>query len=925
MNNEDIEVSIKQYPTSFLEELFEHNIRVVHTKIQLLNWEENVIKEIQGIVKSGSYNADGNSRVRRNLSLTFASKDRDDQLIYTYLTADKKIKLFIGLENFTDRYQEDKIIWFNMGIFILTEPAHSHSVDSTTLTINAQDKMTMLNGILGGRLAMPVSFVEKKNGKTQSLSWRDIFMTSAVTFGNENPGKVVVDSVPDYINEYTQVKSVSGLKDDFIHVDAPEDVEGERIIVDAWSPTIPETEINFSKGDRLYKLSRFGPPNPSAGTSSTQESYQKNVNEPITSIFEDIVEAMSNTHEFFYTRNGDLMFQPIKNYINEVFDPEKDEDLGYFAYELSMDSFIPNYTRLPFTYNFADKKTTTRFNNNPTYTNIKNDFVATRETGEILEIAIDHKPTIQEIREWFIGVAKDFNMDSTEMDFLAKDGTRREPYRVDTDTVPFEFKEASAGQKAQYIEVPLDRIPWQVGLGLKNYFIRNIYGAATVRVLPRWGQECESMIFKWVASEDKKSLIPNTGIFNPSFITAGTPWLAGYPVSVSANTEKDVEELDTLNPIFSDKGDSSFWTYFLDLIPTESQLGKYSIEYLGKRTIGVSNKSASTMFRVNPEELIVMTEGELADLGGDSILYNLRQQGSAYAVIRDIQDQYFKPTAVVSQSDIMPYGAIQGEPAKFEDLKFMVAGPAGDTYTYLVGGRFTGTFGINKDLQGKESNGSVLVSSGVFTHPKTKQTYEQTDSTLIKSPMGDSEDVSTYGFVMYIDNKEARCPNSGQSKYFAIVKNDNTSWVYAEDLDGKVNWKPFTPDQEKDCIIAGLTRTVYTGNGAIGDGWSSGKIDDFGDLSTIRDSQLENLFGIDGGVDLFSSIRSLIYKHTNTADVITVECLPVYTLEPNTLIYVEDEISDIYGMFMITNYSLQLNTEGSPLMTISAIKTNPVI
>ncbi|MEA7336344.1 hypothetical protein ONQ69_23640, partial [Salmonella enterica subsp. enterica serovar Kentucky] len=134
-----------QYPTSFLEELFEHNIRVVHTKIQLLNWDEQVLKEIQGIVKSGSYNADGTSRVRRNLSLTFSVKDRDDELVYKYLTPDKKIKLYIGLENQTSRYQEDEIIWFNMGIFILTEPSYSHSVDTATISINAQDKMTMLN------------------------------------------------------------------------------------------------------------------------------------------------------------------------------------------------------------------------------------------------------------------------------------------------------------------------------------------------------------------------------------------------------------------------------------------------------------------------------------------------------------------------------------------------------------------------------------------------------------------------------------------------------------------------------------------------------------------------------------------------------------------------------------------------------------
>lgn len=917
-------INVKQYPTSFLEELFEHNIRVVHTKIQLLNWDEQVLKEIQGIVKSGSYNADGTSRVRRNLSLTFSVKDRDDELVYKYLTPDKKIKLYIGLENQTSRYQEDEIIWFNMGIFILTEPSYSHSVDTATISINAQDKMTMLNGTLGGRLPAPVSFVEKRNGKNYSFSWRDIFLSAAVNFGNENPAKVIIDSVPDYINEYTQVKNVAGLKDKFIHINAPGDVDGERIITRAWSPAVPETEINFSKGDRIYKLRRFGPPDPSAGTVSTQESYQKNVNEPLTSIFEDIVEAMSNTHEFFYTRDGDLMFQPIKNYVNEVFDPEKDTDLGYFAYELDMDDFIPNYLGLPFTYNFADKKTIIRYNNNPSYTNIKNDFIATRETGEILEIAIDHKPTIREIKEWFIGIAEDFNMDSPEMDFLAKDGRRREPYNPQTNTVPFEFKEATAGKPTQYIEVPLDKIPWQIGLGLKNYFIRNIYGASTARVLPRWGKECESMIFKWIASEDKKTLLPNTGIFNPSFISVGTPWLAGYPMAASANTENDVESLDKQNPIFTDKGDSAYWTYFLDIIPTESKLGKYSIELIGKRSIGVSNKQATTIFRTNPKELIVITETELQDLGGDMILDNLKAQGEAYAVIRDIQDQFFMPTAITKNKNVMPYSAMVGDPGRFEQLRYMFAEGNGTVHEYLAGGKHTGTIGVNKNMQDQDKPGYVTISAGVYTNPVTKRQFTQTDFATINTPFGSETDLTEYGFIAYLLNKNSRCPDSGNHNYFAVVKNIGTQWYYAKQNNGKPAWTKFNWDKTNDFLVAVLSKTVYKGSADFPD-WSSGRIDDFQELFNIRDSKMDNLFTIDGAVDLFSSVRNLIYQHTNTSDVVTIDVLPVYHLEPNTLIYAEDEISNISGMFMITGYSIQLNTEGSPTMNISAIQTNPAI
>ena len=125
-------------------------------------------------------------------------------------------------------------------------------------------------------------------------------------------------------------------------------------------------------------------------------------------------------------------------------------------------------------------------------------------------------------------------------------------------------------------------------------------------------------------------------------------------------------------------------------------------------------------------------------------------------------------------------------------------------------------------------------------------------------------------------------------------------------------------------MVAVLSKTVYKGNADFPD-WSSGRIDDFQELFNIRDSKMDNLFTIDGAVDLFSSVRNLIYQHTNTSDVVTIDVLPVYHLEPNTLIYAEDEISNISGMFMITGYSIQLNTEGSPTMNISAIQTNPAI
>lgn len=925
--NDVIEILDKEYPTSFLEKLFEHNQRIVHTKIQTLDWQERVLKEIQGVVKSGSYNTDGTSNVRRNLSLTFSTRDREGEKIISYLTPGIKISLFIGLENMTSLFEEDKIIWFPMGVFILTEPSLSHTIDSTQLTITAQDKMSMLNGTIGGKLGTPVSFIQRVNGKNVSMTWREIFLNSAILFGNEDPGKVVVDSVPDYIQEYTQVKSVGGLKDTFIHKNANSSIKGERIIVKAWSPTIPESEIKFSKGERLYKLRRFGPPDPVASESNNVEPYIKDVGESVTSIFDDIVESLSNTHEYFYTKKGDLVFQPIPNYINQLFDPEEDSSLGYFSYELNMEDFIPNYLGLPFTYNFADKKTITRFDNNPSYTNIKNDFIVVGSTGQILEIAIDDKPEIREIKEWFKGVAADFNASSPQLAFIQKDGVKREPYNPITNTVFFEFREEIQGKKSVYVEIPLDKIPWQVALGLKNYYIRNLYGGSSPWVLPRWGQECESMIFKYHASNDKKSYNPNTGIFNPANIYIGEPWLAGYPTVGSAQTENDSEILDYSNPVFSALGDSSFWNYYLDLIDTKTALGKYSIALIGKRQETFSSSSATTLFRTNPREMVVITETELADLGGDLILEDLKRQGQTYAVIKDINDQLALPSALMDPGvkSRVPFSTMTGDPAKLEQLQYIFQYNQGKLgITANIGGKFEGSFLINENGYGVEKNGNLFISPCTFKHPITKVSYTQTTASEVRAPWyyenTDStlDDFTEYAFIAYLDNKNGRAPGSGTSNLFTIVKLDASGkWYYAKDK----NWSVFTWNKDKDVIVGVIEQSIYKGEVTFG----THMIDEINTLFTIRDSSLGDMFSVDGAVDCFSVIRNMIYQKTNTADVITMSCLPVYSLEPNTLIYVEDEETEIMGMYMITGFSINLNTEGSPLMNITAIKANPRI
>lgn len=910
----------KKYPTDFYEELYEQQVRRVHSVIELLSWDENILDTIQGIVTSGTIGVDGTSNSRRSLNLSMSNIDRDGRKISEQLNYNKKVKVFIGLENMTRRFEEDDIIWFNMGTYILSEPSLSHGVDQLSFSVSAYDKMAMLNGVLGGKLTAPVSFTQMVDEKVVSLTWREIFYNAATLIGGEDPSKVVVDSVPDYIKEYTQVKQVGGLKDKFIHVDADSSVEGERIIAKAWHPTIPEREINFSKGERLYKLRRFGPQDPRYSESETVEPYIKNTGESITDIFDDVTEQLSHTHEYYYTQEGDLIFQPIKTFINDRFNPELNPEYGYYSYELNMEYFQPNFSGLPFVYDLSDKKTVISYTNNPSWDNIKNDFVVVGGNGQSLEIAIDDKPTILDIRKWFIQLSADFNANSSEMKFIQRDGVKRECYNPLTNTVPFEYKPEYRGSKPIYVEVPLDKIPWQIAHGLKNYYIRNIYGGANHRALPRWGKECESMIFKWNLSLDGKVLKPNTGIYNPSLIGVGTPWLAGYPVSKLAGTEDKAEEYNTDNPIFTSKGDSSFWLYFLDLIDTSTSLGKYSISLIGKRSAPLTVEKASTIFRTNPKELAVITEQELAMLGGERILADLERVNQGYAIIKDISDQMFMPEGIRENKDRVPYANMIGDPLENEKMFYSLPIGDGTSMTIQIGGKFSGQLVPNNRVQG-EVDGVLLITPGTYLDPRTNIKHEDMTNKEIVTPFTLENDETSVAFLAYIDAKGSRIPDSGPHKFFAVVKHINQQWFYGADNNGVVSWKPFSISKNRDILVAVLEQNVYKSDDFSS---SSGSIDNLETLFNIRDSKMGGMFSVDGAVDCFSALRSLMHKHTSTAEVINIVSLPMYHLEPNTLIRVEDYYSDIHGIFMITSITLPLSHDGGS-MNISAIRVNPRI
>ena len=145
----------------FLRELAQQQLKTIYAKILVLDKQELPIFNIEGRVTAGNISINGSSAVRRTGNLTFVAEETDDMTLTDVrhlLSITRKIRIFVGVENDLGIY--DKIIWFPLGIFVITQPNISHNASGININLSFQDKMCLLNGTCGGELPASVIFHE---------------------------------------------------------------------------------------------------------------------------------------------------------------------------------------------------------------------------------------------------------------------------------------------------------------------------------------------------------------------------------------------------------------------------------------------------------------------------------------------------------------------------------------------------------------------------------------------------------------------------------------------------------------------------------------------------------------------------------------------------------------------------------------------
>ena len=132
--------------SAFLAEIDNLQVKTQFVKITLLDWLENPIQEIQGLITGGSGNLDGNSAMRRSANLTVQIPNEELANITNVnnlFSINKKIYLEIGYKNSTGKYTEYPIIWYPQGLYIINGASLSHSSSGVRLSLQLKDKMCL--------------------------------------------------------------------------------------------------------------------------------------------------------------------------------------------------------------------------------------------------------------------------------------------------------------------------------------------------------------------------------------------------------------------------------------------------------------------------------------------------------------------------------------------------------------------------------------------------------------------------------------------------------------------------------------------------------------------------------------------------------------------------------------------------------------
>lgn len=913
----------------FLETIDTQRIADHYVKITLLNWDEEPIQEIQGMATGGSLNLNGKSSARRASSLTMVIKE--DQLgqitnVNNLFSINKKIFLEIGLSNKTNKYPEYPIIWYPQGIFIINNASANHGINNMSINLSFKDKMCLLDGSCGGTIPASTQF-----DKYETI--------------DEN-GHIVITK-PTIYQIITEVVNHFGKEP--LHRILISDLDTKAKMVMRWTGDSPIYLVNEGQSDAFittsysearsygdYKKFSYGE---DVGFIFTDLTYTKELigdaGSSVTKILDEIVSFLGGNYEYYYDVFGNFIFQEIKNYLNNtqakdiinVLNAQKDATQYSIGLEKNSKSI----------YDFTDNQTIVSYSNSPQYMNIKNDYVIwgmrkTASGGSVpirYHLAIDKKPKIGNIYEVF------FYLDPDDGLTKAK--------------IPVKFSSKNAFPKT----------------GAENVFYMDLK-TETIYIWNGVTSSYVTIVGQSTVSYNSKSEFPNIGDETLVYIDLSNNKKYAWAIDkysdhfVQINTQiEDIynEYCEIANPLWEQneelKYENESKQWYIDAHGDEEHMREV-IHNDQVLIVEYKNNRDQAQRLVDAKQLEIDTEElALAKWEEDYKKASEAQKKVIAAIIEDLKDT-IAALKETQETYINTVNRLSNEIAEFEEEI--------EEYTEAIT--------LSKQYAQDIINNNALIDSNNITIEQARVTWSNAH-TLLLSQQPEYVETELLEMVrvkttdwrseLYLQGVAAEPLGLESNYYYAELQNE---WPKLYDLRATYN-------EEEDCYEGAFLEEVLKNPSTIdyfldfidtnakiydlnvNDIGRRSLVESKGDYNCVFAADIPDYVLIETGqkdteekrrecenrnqryIQVNSSIYSLLatggisngiyqatkiklYEHTHYNETIQMQLLPIYHLEPNTRITVQDAVNDIYGDYMINSISLPLTPNGT--MSISATR-----
>lgn len=608
---------MRNYSEDFLKKLNKAKLKTHYAKITLLNFDEIPITEIQGKITSGTINVNSSSAIRRTLSLSMLVDDSIANItnIENQISINKKVKVAIGLKNPFSEYIEEygEIVWFSQGVFVLSSANSSRSTSGWSLSITAKDKMSLLDGSAGGTFPAPTVLSDKYiyladgSVKIEYPVLRQIIYEAVNHYGNEDPSNIFINDLDDTIKMLVKYDGFQPIY--YIQRD------NKNGIYTFNEPSGGKYKTIQTGEDVGYKLTDFTYPG----------ELVLNPGETVVTLLDKIVNILGN-YEYFYDIDGHFIFQEIKNYVNKQSPLDRlDTDNNDYLPNFAASDYVRLYDTSRAVYQLSDLDTAAAITQTPRYDNVKNDFYVWGERSNNhpihYHLAIDAKPKLyyclQEIEE-----ITNEKGEVVNYFFNIKDTDKIKPMLVKKDTVLDYGDYPSSGGTPKKLKLTKDVI-FAASTG-QTYYNFSSGSSCYKNLRLKKSVDSSCYIYPYYSHKYPACTLNQPYDWREEFYrhalylqtTTGFGYgdnyyyeeLIGFWRKLYDPSNSEWDSTNHWNPdVYDNPENLDFW---LDIIDTGSELGRYSIGQIGRRTKTINKKEIKTIYNKEVPDLVFVPAKE---------------------------------------------------------------------------------------------------------------------------------------------------------------------------------------------------------------------------------------------------------------------------------------------------------------------------